>query len=315
MDAAGDFVVAWESPDAHVVGIFAQRYRADGAAQGSNFQVNTTTISNQTSPAVAMDADGDFVVVWQSPDGDNSDIYAQRYTAAGAPQGSEFRVNTTTTSTQYSATVAMDTAGDFVVTWESTLDSDGWGVFARRYNAAGVAQDTPEYRVNTYTTGNQTQPAVAMNAAGDFVVAWQSGPQDGSGNGIYAQRYIQVNANTNFNPPVLSGKTTDPTPVTDGPCGVFNFTATFCKNSVSGSPLTGLVSQTVILTNNNVLLNRSWGAAGQAPKGVGSGLSFPPTGGYSDYQLNTGECVAVPYQIGLTCPKKSFSFYVDVEGM
>lgn len=48
---------------------------------------------------------------------------------------------------------------------------------------------------------------------------------------------------------------------------------------------------------------------------MGSGLSFPPTGSYSDYPLTTGECVAVPYQSGLTCPKKSFSFYVDVEGM
>src|SRR5207253_2316168 len=40
------------------------------------------------------------------------------------------------------------------------------------------------------TTGNQGRPAVAMDAVGDFVIAWNSyGGQDGSNFGVYAQRY------------------------------------------------------------------------------------------------------------------------------
>ncbi len=31
-----------------------------------------------------------------------------------------------------------------------------------------------EFRVNTFTTGNQFDPAVAMDDDGDFVVTWQS---------------------------------------------------------------------------------------------------------------------------------------------
>lgn len=46
-----------------------------------------------------------------------------------------------------------------------------------------------EFRVNADTTNNQANPAVARNAEGDFVVAWESNGQDGSGNGIYARRY------------------------------------------------------------------------------------------------------------------------------
>ena len=35
----------------------------------------------------------------------------------------------------------MDAAGNFVVTWSSNgQDGNGWGVYARRYDAAGVAR-------------------------------------------------------------------------------------------------------------------------------------------------------------------------------
>ncbi len=42
--------------------------------------------------------------------------------------------------------------------------------------------------MNTTTADNQTRPVVAIDADGDFVIAWQSNLQDGSNYGIYAQR-------------------------------------------------------------------------------------------------------------------------------
>ena len=66
------------------------------APAGAEFQVNTYTTSNQNTDAAAMDASGNFVVVWQSygQDGSGKGVYAQRYNAAGVAQGGEFRVNT-----------------------------------------------------------------------------------------------------------------------------------------------------------------------------------------------------------------------------
>ena len=64
----------------------------------------------------------------------------------------------------------MDADGDFVVTWSSHgQDGSGWGVYAQRYNAAGVTQGG-EFRVNTTTANTQGSPTVAMDADGDFVV-------------------------------------------------------------------------------------------------------------------------------------------------
>jgi Ca2+-binding RTX toxin-like protein len=192
MDAGGDFVISWTSggQDGDGNGIYAQRYNSAGVAQGNEFKVNTYTSSSQINPRVAMDAAGDFVISWQSygQDGDGYGIYAQRYNSAGVAQGNEFKVNTYTTNYQVNPTVAMDTDGDFVVSWQSYQDGSGYGIYAQRYNSAGVAQGN-EFKVNTYTGSHQYAPTVAMDGVGNFIISWTSDGQDGSGSGIYAQRY------------------------------------------------------------------------------------------------------------------------------
>ena len=86
-------------------------------------QVNTDMLDMAgTRPAVAMDANGDYVAVWTSSQRRRGHRSAQQFNKYGQPQRSEFQVNT-------------GTNGDF-------------------------------------STGNQSQPAVAMDAYGDFVVVW-----------------------------------------------------------------------------------------------------------------------------------------------
>jgi hypothetical protein len=62
------------------------------------------------------------------------------------------------------------------------------GVFARRFSSAGTPL-TADFQVNAYTGGGQILAAVAADPAGDFVVVWASTGQDGSGRGIFAQRF------------------------------------------------------------------------------------------------------------------------------
>ena len=196
MDADGDFVVVWNSSaqDGDGKGVYGQRYNAAGVAQGSEFPVNTYTTGHQTFASVAMDSDGDFVVVWESygqDDVSSKGVYGQRYNAAGGELGSEFLVNTYTTGHQTSPSVAMDADGDFVVVWESYgQDGDGYGIYGQRYNAAGLKQGA-EFPVNTYTTSYQTRPSVAMDADGDFIVVWNSyiHPPDSDDYGIFARTY------------------------------------------------------------------------------------------------------------------------------
>src|SRR5581483_10415071 len=119
-----------------------------------------------------------------------------------------FRVNTYTTGIQAEAALAIDANGDFVIAWSSFGEDDfvnrSYGVFAQRYNAAGVAQGG-EFQVNSTTVGNQRSPFVALDGSGDFVIAWMSQGQDGSAYGVYAQRYTALTTVSAVYPATAAG--------------------------------------------------------------------------------------------------------------
>ena len=191
--SAGNFVMAWSSvsQDGSGDGVFGQRFDSTGNPVGSEFQVNTYTTSNQTNPAVAAGAAGNFVVVWDSygQDGASRGVFGQGLDSGGNPVGSEFQVNSYTTSFQDRAAVAADGLGNFVVAWMSyTQDGSNWGVFAQRVDSVGSPVGS-EFQVNSYTTFYQWSPAVAADALGNFVVVWASGNQDGSLSGVFGQRF------------------------------------------------------------------------------------------------------------------------------
>jgi hypothetical protein len=189
----GGFVVAWESngQDGSGHGVVARRYDAAGAPLGPEFVVNAYTVGGQSLPAAGAAADGSFVVVWNGlgQDGSYHGIFGRRFDGAGQPLGDEFRVNTYTTSNQVGPSVSRDGSGGFVVVWQS-LAQDGnlWGVFGQRYDAEGTALGG-EFRVNSYTPGNQYEPSVAADDAGGFVVVWTSYGQTGPATSVFAQRY------------------------------------------------------------------------------------------------------------------------------
>ena len=189
----GGFVVVWHSngQDGSNYSVHGQRYDASGVAQGPEFQVNTYTTNHQQYPQVVGLDGGGFVVVWQSngQDGSSWGIHGQRYDAAGVAQGSEFQINTYTSSHQHDPSVASLGDGGFVVVWHSNgQDGSNYGIHGQRYNSAGVAQGA-EFQVNTYTTNHQQYPQVVGLDNGGFFVVWQSNGQDGSGWGVYGQRY------------------------------------------------------------------------------------------------------------------------------
>lgn len=153
-DAAGSFVVVWSSNgasggDTEGYSVQAQRYSPAGTPQGTQFQVNSYTTYGQHEPAISTDADGDFIVVWRSDissAGDPSDvsIEGQRFSAAGAPLGAQFQVNSDTLGLQFHPAIATDANGDFVVVWDSDTstggDTDSQSIQGRRFRVTGDLQ-------------------------------------------------------------------------------------------------------------------------------------------------------------------------------
>jgi len=191
--STNNFVVVWQSraQDGSNYGVFAQKYFANSSKFGPEFRVNTETQDIQANPRIAGLQNGNFVIIWTSlvQDGSSWGIFSQLYDKNGTNIGGEFQVNTYIPNAQYYPDLAALTQGGFVVVWASNgQDGDGYGIYGQRLdeNATFIGQ---EFQVNNFTTGDQSYPKVSGLQDGGFVVTWQSNGQDGSGFGIFGQRY------------------------------------------------------------------------------------------------------------------------------
>ncbi len=211
----GGYVIVWQSDgqDGDQQGIYGQRFNASGNKVGGEFIVNTTTSGDQRAPDVTALDDGGFLVRWtdrSGNDGDSNGIFAQRFDASGNRVGDDFVINETTAGSQYSwfsDSLATLNNGSIVVTWETTnIDSDGSAIAARVLSnqdieaisvvdpvnatpASALDANGGESQVNTNEAGGQSWSQTVALSDGGFIIAWNSIGQDGSGSGVYAQRY------------------------------------------------------------------------------------------------------------------------------
>lgn len=145
------------------------------------------------NPAVAAAWRGSpWVAVWHSvgQDGYYGGIYGRRLSSAAEPLGAEFQINRYTAGTELFPDVAMDYRGNFVVVWLSADGPGHEGIYAQRYdrdfNRVGEEMEI----INFGDTGDVAVPfhgpAVAMDPAGNFVVAWTKLTGDAD---LYARRF------------------------------------------------------------------------------------------------------------------------------
>ncbi|MBM4088260.1 MAG: hypothetical protein FJ276_02340 [Planctomycetes bacterium] len=134
---------------------------------GAESLVNTATANAQRHAAVAADAAGNSVVVWQSNHAGGNDwgVFGQRYDAIGRPVGETFQVNPQPTDDHASPDVAMAPDGAFVVTWNRLGD-----IWVAEYDAVGVLRNASAISGSVI---EHPHPVVAMIAWQHWVVAWQ----------------------------------------------------------------------------------------------------------------------------------------------
>ncbi|MCB5176027.1 Calx-beta domain-containing protein [Microvirga lenta] len=209
--ADGGWVVTWRTFADGRSYIYQQRYDASGLPNGGETRVGQSPAHlSAADPSVAALTDGGWIVTWtidnSSTDPSGFGVVQQRYASNGAPVGTETRVNTTVANNQSQSKVVGLGDGGWIVIWTS-LDQDGsdTGVYQQRYHADGSAFGT-ETRVNTTTADHQFRPSATAMEDGGWIVTWSSKNQDGSGLGLYQQRYstegapigpeIRINATT-----------------------------------------------------------------------------------------------------------------------
>lgn len=178
INASGEFVVAWASQSVTTgsAEIIARHYAADGNPITGEVQANLATDGFQAAPAVGIAGNGDYLVAWQNfSNASSNDIFARRFSAAGAAQTGDLAVNETLPDSQENAAVSLAANGSGVIAWTSySQDAGGSGVFQRRISAAGAFL-TGETVLNTANSPLlESRPSVSLAADGSLCAAWQA---------------------------------------------------------------------------------------------------------------------------------------------
>jgi hypothetical protein len=129
------------------------------------------------------------VVVWQS-----SGVAGRRYDRFGNVLGSQFQV--TTVAPALKPRVAVAPNGEFMIVYRGVPTAVDAPVFGRRYDTAGTPLGPP-FRVSVTPTVSfpYEGQAIAVDGAGNFVVAWFADPStDRTEGAIWARRYAPCGA-------------------------------------------------------------------------------------------------------------------------
>lgn len=121
--ADGRFVVAWTDRsetggDKSGAAIRAQIFKANGARDGGEFLVNSTTHDDQIEAAITALADGRFVIAWKDLSKDsNAAVRAQAFDVDGGKSGEEFLVSAVSVNFQEGSTLAGLPDGRLIALW------------------------------------------------------------------------------------------------------------------------------------------------------------------------------------------------------
>lgn len=207
--------------------IQAQRYNVSGVAQGSKIVINAAG-----TPQVAMDDQGDFVILYGNT--------AIRYDNNGAQQGSPFSVNSTGLSAGTSS-IAMDASGNFVVafTHDTGTTTD---IYVQRFNASGGAQGTATL-VSSNAANNLIRTVVAIDSSDAFAVGWSVPIEIANApagtpvftNSVYVQRYNSSGVAQGTAIPISSAPSFDFSPPGLAMDDTGSFVVTWVDESQGGS--------------------------------------------------------------------------------
>lgn len=118
---------------------------------------------------------------------DQAGTFVQRFDADMQPVGE--RVLLSEAAFVADLDLAAGPAGTFMVVWEEEQSSGFWTDVLGRRMARDLTPLGPAFRVSRSTAKSQTAARVAADPTGGFLVVWQSEDQDGSGWGVFGQRF------------------------------------------------------------------------------------------------------------------------------
>jgi hypothetical protein len=136
------FVLTWgyQNPETDLFSAYYRLYGPDQIPIGPAKMAESDSTASSFAPASAAHFSGKFVLVWEYEGGQlwESGIRGRAFLVDGTPLGPAFPINSLTEGPQYVPDVAVDLAGNFLVSWETQFSEDsGFDIAAQRFEPDG----------------------------------------------------------------------------------------------------------------------------------------------------------------------------------
>jgi len=187
VDDSGNFVIAWVDMRGWDFKVYAKQFKNDGTAIDSSFLVSEEDSINFffTRSAIAVDGEGNFIILWHAFRENIYNMYAQRYQKNGEKIGENIVINDSPEAEAEIASIAMNSSGNFIVVWEDRRIENN-DIFAQRFLFDGTPLDS-NFQINDDENVWHSSPCVSINEDGDFVISWEE--LKGNIYGIFAKRF------------------------------------------------------------------------------------------------------------------------------
>ncbi len=183
--ALDEFLVIWDDEyDIDDHDIYGRIISGTGSLIGSEYSIDYSSSDDSLPDLVYNPVSGEYLAVRERYYVDQSEIFANRLDANGAPTGSGFYVADDSIDESAAAVGCNTATGNYLVIWNQQTASGNYDIYGQLVTAAGVLSGGL-IPIST-ATGDQLHPQLAYNDAfNEFLVVWQDGRSDGD---IYGQR-------------------------------------------------------------------------------------------------------------------------------
>jgi hypothetical protein len=186
-DGAAGAIVAWEDArNAADNDVYARRIDAAGTPLWTASGVQVAASANAATPAIVSDGAAGAIVVWTDERNVDSDVFAQRLDAAGAPQWTANGVTVAAaTGFQLFPAAVSDGAGGVIAAWEDPRNGAN-DVFAQRLSSAGAELWAAGGLAVSTAAADQSGVSVATDGAGGGIFAWADSRSGATGIDVFA---------------------------------------------------------------------------------------------------------------------------------
>jgi len=189
MDPDGNAIAVWSENTASSprYNIWGSRYTPGGGWETAHLLEHDDT-GDAVQPCVAMDANGNAIIVWSQNDGTRDNILATHYLQAIGWAANPQLIEHKNAGLADSSHVAFDGDGNAIAVWRQH-NGTRFVIRSNRY-IPGTGWEAASRVISTDDTGHASSPHIAMDSNDHGIAVWAQSENSGFGNNIRSNRYV-----------------------------------------------------------------------------------------------------------------------------